>query len=88
MDWQRAAASKQSAERAVALTKVARVVAAAWTEAAMLHTDLAWAVLQASRDDGSSGRPAIAERCVNDRGTCELAAVHEPLGRWGGVLAI
>eukprot|EP00969_Alexandrium_andersonii_P309272 13667084-Alexandrium_andersonii.AAC.1 len=61
MDWQRAAANKQRAERVVALTKVARVVAADGAEAAMLHTDLAWAVLQASRDDGSSGRPVVAE---------------------------
>eukprot|EP00969_Alexandrium_andersonii_P024981 1090917-Alexandrium_andersonii.AAC.1 len=55
MDWQRAAASKQRAERVVALTKVARVVAGAGTDAAMLHTDLAWALLQASHGDGSSG---------------------------------
>eukprot|EP00969_Alexandrium_andersonii_P173428 7667107-Alexandrium_andersonii.AAC.1 len=57
MGWQRAAASRQRAERVVALTKVARAVAAAGTEAAMLHADLAWAVLQASRSEGSSGRP-------------------------------
>eukprot|EP00969_Alexandrium_andersonii_P190106 8399654-Alexandrium_andersonii.AAC.1 len=57
MDWPRAAASKQREERVVALAKVARTVAADGTEAAMLHTDLAWAVLQASRDDGSNGRP-------------------------------
>eukprot|EP00969_Alexandrium_andersonii_P165326 7306598-Alexandrium_andersonii.AAC.1 len=57
MDWQCAAASRQRAERVVALTKVARAVAAAGNEAAMLHTDLAWAVLQASRSEGSNGRP-------------------------------
>eukprot|EP00969_Alexandrium_andersonii_P214745 9484057-Alexandrium_andersonii.AAC.1 len=43
VDWQRAAASKQRAERVVALTKVARAVAADGAEAAMLRTDLAWA---------------------------------------------
>eukprot|EP00969_Alexandrium_andersonii_P110245 4864607-Alexandrium_andersonii.AAC.1 len=61
MDWQRAAASRQRAERVVALTKVARAVPADGAEAAVLHTDVAWAVLQASRDDGSSARPVVAE---------------------------
>eukprot|EP00969_Alexandrium_andersonii_P234449 10351175-Alexandrium_andersonii.AAC.1 len=68
MDWQRAAASRQRAERAVALTKVAQAVAAAGNEAAMLHADLAWAVLQASCNEGSNGRPVVAELYVNDRG--------------------
>eukprot|EP00969_Alexandrium_andersonii_P208726 9218591-Alexandrium_andersonii.AAC.1 len=61
MDWQRAAASRQRAERVVALTKVARASVAAGGEAAMLHTDKAWAVLQASRGGGRDGRPVVVE---------------------------
>eukprot|EP00969_Alexandrium_andersonii_P274109 12114822-Alexandrium_andersonii.AAC.1 len=61
LDWQRATANRQRAERVVALAKVARTVAASSTEAAMLRTDLAWAVLQASRDDNGAGRPLVAE---------------------------
>eukprot|EP00969_Alexandrium_andersonii_P186008 8218543-Alexandrium_andersonii.AAC.1 len=86
MDWQRAAANKQRAERAVALAKVARTVAADGAEAAMPRADLAWAVLQASHDDGGSGRPVVVD--FNDRGACVLSAMHEPLGRWGGLLAV
>eukprot|EP00969_Alexandrium_andersonii_P176181 7790306-Alexandrium_andersonii.AAC.1 len=71
MDWQRAAASRQRAERVVALTKVARAVAAAGGEAAMLHTDMAWAVLQASRGEGRDGRPVVVELYVSDQGSCQ-----------------
>eukprot|EP00969_Alexandrium_andersonii_P249148 11011627-Alexandrium_andersonii.AAC.1 len=62
-------------------------MAAAGGDAVMLHTDLDWAVLQASRGEGSDGRPVVVELYVTDRGTCELAAVHEPLGQWDGMLA-
>eukprot|EP00969_Alexandrium_andersonii_P206242 9111866-Alexandrium_andersonii.AAC.1 len=48
---------------------------------------MAGAVLQASRGAGRDGRPVVAELYVTNRGTCELAAVHEPLGRWDGMLA-
>eukprot|EP00969_Alexandrium_andersonii_P355828 15445284-Alexandrium_andersonii.AAC.1 len=54
----------------------------------MLHTDPAWAVLQASRGDGGAGRPLVAELYVGGQGTCVLAAMHEPLGRCDGMLAV
>eukprot|EP00969_Alexandrium_andersonii_P253108 11186573-Alexandrium_andersonii.AAC.1 len=73
MDWQRAAANRQRAERVMALTKVARTVAASSAEAAVLRADLAWAVLQASRGDGGAGRPLVAELHVDGQGTSALA---------------
>eukprot|EP00969_Alexandrium_andersonii_P238579 10532021-Alexandrium_andersonii.AAC.1 len=48
---------------------------------------MAWAVLQASRGEGRDGRPVIVELYVSDQGSCQLAAVHEPLGRWDGMLS-
>eukprot|EP00969_Alexandrium_andersonii_P178650 7898904-Alexandrium_andersonii.AAC.1 len=48
---------------------------------------MAWAVLQASRGEGRDGRPVVVELYVNDQGSCQLAAVHEPLGRWDGMLS-
>eukprot|EP00969_Alexandrium_andersonii_P200159 8841751-Alexandrium_andersonii.AAC.1 len=62
-------------------------MAAAGGDAVMPHTDLAWAVLQASRGSGRDGRPVVIELYVTDRGTCELAAVHEPLGQRDGMLS-